>query len=389
MITPFATPDTLPWNERRHPNPSASAGRTDFEVDKDRIVHCETFRQLQYKTQVQSLDHPADEGFRTRLNHVIEVGQVARGLARAIGADEFLAEGIALGHDLGHPPFGHAGERALRKLLSRAGHPDWNANIHSLAVVDDVERSYVRHHGLNLTWATREGIARHSTPFDEPMTFGEFASSLNAGLECQIVDAADVVAYLSHDLDDALAGEYVLLEQVASLSPSLDALIEKVEAAWLETGSSLWPASEHDTLVRKALVSRLVSIVMSDITQETSFRLDSLDPTDVNAVRHASNRVVSGSEDVETLIQQLLGFLTKHYYRSAEVARMDQGAEQLVYELFDFLLSNSDYVPERFVDDDPALSVAHYLVSLNDHSARRLAVDAGILGRETDRSIPG
>ena len=379
MTSRHATPDTEPWNVRRHQDVPATAVRTSYEIDKDRIIHCETFRELQYKTQVQGLEHPVDEGFRTRLNHVLEVGQIARGLAREVGADELLAEGIALGHDLGHPPFGHAGERALRKLLSGAGHSDWNANTHSLAVVDDVERSHLRHRGLNLTWATREGIARHSTPFDDPMTFGEFAVTANGGLECQIVDAADIVAYLTHDLDDAVAGGYVTLDQVGRLSVSLERLIEKGLEAWDDEGSRLWPAAEKDTLVRKSMISRLVGMVIRDIAAETRRRLAELDDTATDAVRHARERTVSGSDEMEKLIRELLDFLTAHYYRSPEVTRMDAGAEQLVYELFDFLTTNRDYIPDRFKIDDTVLAASHFLVSLNDHSATRLAVEAGIL----------
>jgi dGTPase len=349
-------------------------------VDKDRIVHCETFRSLQYKTQVQPIVHRSDTNFRTRLNHVIEVAQIARGLARSVGADEFLAEAVALGHDLGHPPFGHAGERALRRLLAASGHAEWNANVHSLAVVDSVERSHIRHRGLNLTWATREGIARHATPFDDPVSFGEFTEKPNGGIECQIVDAADIIAYLSHDVDDALAGGFVTIDEVAELDPHLEALVRRSYEIWETTGRTLWPSGERDALLRKSLVSRLVGTVIAATAEETLRRLGNLGEHGPEAVRSSPERVVASDEPVETLIRGLLDFLTARYYRSEKIARADNWGEEVVYLLFGFLIDHPDYVPERFAAHDHALAVAHYLISLDDVSAGRLAQEVEDLG---------
>lgn len=376
MTSHYATVDQPPWNARLHEHPEPSPSRTSFEVDKDRIIHCETFRALQYKTQVQPIVHSSDKHFRTRLNHVIEVGQIARGLARAVGADEFLAEAIALGHDLGHPPFGHAGERALRRLLTKAGHAEWNANVHSLAVIDLVERSHIRHRGLNLTWATREGIARHATPFDDPVSFGEFAETPNGGVECQIVDAADVIAYLSHDLDDALAGGFVTIGDVGALDDQLHDLVERSHETWERHGRGVWPEGEREALIRKSVVSRLVGKVINSTAEETLRRLGELDGAGPEAVRASSERVVASPEPVEALIRALLDYLTAHYYRSERIARADNWGEDVIYLLFQFLTEHPDYVPDRFDGDDHALSIAHYLISLDDVSAGRLAEDA-------------
>ncbi|HEV2757340.1 MAG TPA: HD domain-containing protein [Actinomycetota bacterium] len=373
MTSSYATADQPPWNSRPHAHRESAPTRTSYEVDKDRIVHCETFRSLQYKTQVQPIVHRSDRHFRTRLNHVIEVAQIARGIARSVGADEFLAEAVALAHDLGHPPFGHAGERALRRLLAASGHAEWNANVHSLAVVDSVERSHIRHRGLNLTWATREGIARHATPFDEPVSFGEFAKTPNGGIECQIVDAADVIAYLSHDVDDALAGEFFTIDEVAQLDQRLEELVGRSYEVWEAKGRALWPAGERDALLRKSLVSRLVAMVIASTAEETLRRLHALGEETSDAVRSSRERVVASDEPVELLIRRLLEFLTARYYRSDKIARADNWGEEVVYLLFSFLIDHPDYVPERFAVDDPALAVAHYLISLDDVSAGRLA----------------
>ena len=373
-----ATPDLPPWNERRQAEPHAAA-RGGFVVDRDRIVHCETFRELQYKTQVQSLLYAPDGAvFRTRLNHVIEVAQVARALARGIGADETLAEAVALGHDLGHPPFGHAGERALRDALVDHGEPAWNANVHSLAVVDEVECSFIELRGLNLTWACREGIARHSTPFDEPVSFGEFAATPNGGLECQIVDAADVLAYLSHDLDDALVGRYLELADVAAVSPLLDELVASAERRWTEQAVHVWPDEERPNVVRRAVIAQVIASSIGDLIETSAAKLASLGAAGPEEVRAADDRVVLHSADSEQTTKGLLDLLVGRYYRSEAVAGADADAGKLLRSLFEFLLEHLELVPRRFRGESDVVAVATYIASLNDRSASSLAHDLGV-----------
>jgi dGTPase len=259
--------------------------------------------------------------------------------------------------------------------LSASGHPEWNANVHSLAVIDFVERSHIRHRGLNLTWATREGIARHATPFDEPVSFGEFSETPNGGLECQIVDAADVIAYLSHDLDDALAGGFVSIEAVEALDEHLHAHVSRSAEIWAETGSGVWPSGERGDLVTKSVVSRLVGMVINATAEETRQRLERL-AGGPEAVRASAERVVASPEPIEGLILRLLEFLTVNYYRSDRIARADKWGEDVLYFLFEFLNDHRDYVPPRFAAEDHALSVAHYLISLDDVSAERLYEEA-------------
>jgi dGTPase len=369
-----ATNEALPWTRRSHTDRGSRRG--DFTVDRDRIVHCDSFRELQYKTQVQSLLGGREGTFRTRLNHVLEVAQISRAIAHAIGATEDLAEAIALAHDLGHPPFGHAGERALRSALVAAGRPGWNANVHSLDVVDMVECSFIKFRGLNLTWATREGIARHSTPFDEPVSFGEFAETRWGGLECQIADAADVLAYLAHDLDDAVAGGYLDLEQLATVSPLLRELVQQAEEEW--NGSEVWPLEEHYNLIRRAAIARLIGHSIIDLTDATLARIAALPEPSPEAVRRAEHRVVDQSHDYAAQTRTLLKLLTDRYYRSDAVSLSDQQAVALVQGLFDAMLERHEVIPKRFERDDIAIAVATYLASLNDHGALHLARELGV-----------
>jgi len=380
-MTAPATPPAPPWSDRRHSSDSRDP-RSPFAVDRDRVVHCESFRELQYKTQVQSLLHPApDSVFRTRLNHVIEVAQLARALARGLGADEPLAEAIALAHDLGHPPFGHAGERALRAALRRHGAADWNANVHSLAVVDEVECSFIRFRGLDLTWAAREGIARHSTPFDEPVSFGEFAATPNGGVECQIVDAADVLAYLSHDLDDAIDSGYFTLEDVACVSRLLRELVDEAEAAWAAQPEPTWPEENRPTVVRRAVVARLIGHSIRDLVETSAGLLSGLGEPSPETVRSNDERLVRQSEEQAETTRALLRLLTERYYRSTLVSDADSEAAQLVDGLVEALLERPDLVPERFRGPDEPVAVATYLASLNDRSAAGLAEELGLAQR--------
>lgn len=353
--------------------------RTPYEVDRDRIIHSETFRELQHKTQVQSLLYaPRGATFRTRLNHVIEVAQLARGLAREVGANEPLSEAIALAHDLGHPPFGHAGERALREALAEHGLPDWNANVHSLTVVDEIECAFIGFRGLDLTWATREGIARHSTPFDEPVSFGEFAETPNGGLECQIVDAADVLAYLSHDLDDAVEARYITLEELAAVSDLLGELVSLAQRQWQEAGESSWPGDVRELVIRKAVVARLIGRSIRDLSESTVSRLTDLGLQTAAEVREAETRAVVQSDRYESMTRSLLGLLTDRYYRSPAVQEADLGAERLLRALFEALLNAPSRIPECFRTEDVAVTVGTYVASLNDRTATALAEELGV-----------
>lgn len=185
---------------RRRYHEQPDVYRTEFQRDRDRILHSTAFRRLQHKTQVFVVTE--GDFYRTRLTHTLEVGQVARSVAAALGLNVDLVEGIALAHDLGHPPFGHAGEQELHILMN--GYGGFEHNIHSLRVVDELEIRYAMHPGLNLTWHVRQGIATHATLYDAPEVPDEFAHFPHASLEGQVVDLADMIGFSTHDLDDAL-----------------------------------------------------------------------------------------------------------------------------------------------------------------------------------------
>jgi dGTPase len=363
------TPDEPPWNVREYPSRRSGGERSSFEVDRDRVIHAQSFRQLQRKTQVQGLVRaPRGPGFRTRLNHVIEVGQIGRGIAIELAGDQALVEAIALAHDLGHPPFGHAGERALQNALNVAGETEWNANVHSLTVVEQIELASSEFPGLNLTWATREGIARHSTPFDRPVSEGRFAETPSSGVEAQIVDAADVFAYLSHDLDDALADGFVSLDEVASVSPVLKALTDSAERDWTARRYE-WPDHERQRLVSRLVVARLIGSLIRDVAEASRERLSGFEGDLAREVRAIPDRVVVQSDEYKAVAQDLLRLLTARYYRSDAVRQSDANAETLITSLFEWYAHRPEEIPERFRIGSEAVSAAAWIASLNDDEA--------------------
>ena len=266
--------------------------------------------------------------------------------------------------------------------MRRHGRDGWNANVHSLDVVDTVEVAFVAFRGLNLTFAAREGIARHSTPFDEPVSFGEFVSTPNAGLESQIVDVADVFAYLSHDLDDAVAGEYVTWHDLDSL-PSITALVEAAEQAWERSRPRVWPDEERETLVRKRVVATLVNRLIQDTGAHSNQLLQEHGIRSPSDVRASAERLVVPPAALASLIQSLLAALTERYYRSAAVAGADEKAKYVMSQLLAALVAMPDQVPVRFRDgDDDVIAAATYLASLNDLAAIELARRLGIAAEE-------
>jgi dGTPase len=324
---------------RLHPEP-ASPTRNAFRRDCDRIIHATAFRRLAYKTQV-FVFHEGDH-FRTRLTHTLEVAQIARSLARALGLDEDLAEGLALAHDLGHPPFGHAGERALDRCLAACGGFDHNAQ--TLRVVIALERRYPAFDGLNLTWETLEGLVKHNGPLTlrdgtpigphrerglphairqhgqaQDLELWSFASA-----EAQVAAISDDIAYDAHDIDDGLRAGLFALDDLAGV-----ALIREI----LERIYAEHPELDAGRLAHE-LVRRLITQMIEDVIAETSERLRKLAPRSADEVRHADAPVGSFSPRMAQADRAIKGFLYPRMYRHTRIMRIMGDAEAVVCALF-------------------------------------------------------
>src|SRR4051794_4791728 len=219
VLSHLRTPESAPYTDRRHAPPRASDDpRPAFAHDRDRIVHADAFRRLQHKTQVMVVSE--GDFFRPRLTPTLETAQIGRAIAPLLALPEPLTEAICLGHDLGHTPFGHTGETALNALLADQG--GWDSNFHSLVVVEEIEVNYATYPGLDLTFACREGIARHQTPFDLPVTSGEYVRTAQPSLEAQVCNLADVIAYATHDVQDAIESRMLDLSYLQSWAVAHD-----------------------------------------------------------------------------------------------------------------------------------------------------------------------
>jgi dGTPase len=320
---------------RIHPEPPSST-RNLFRRDCDRIIHAAAFRRLQYKTQV-FVFHEGDH-YRTRLTHTLEVTQIARALARALGLDEDLAEALALAHDLGHPPFGHAGERALDGCLQMFGGFDHNAQ--TLRVVTVIERRYPEFDGLNLTWETLEGIVKHNGPLTDrdgnptgrqvPSTVREFAAAHDLMLwsqpsaEAQAAAIADDIAYDAHDIDDGLRADLFSLAALKDV-PLLAELLQDLHA-------------RHPSLemarVNSGLVRRLIARMIDDVTAESKRRLAGAAPHSAEEVRGAGTALVGFSAEMAAADASIKRFLRDHMYRHPRILRIMDAAQDVVRNLF-------------------------------------------------------
>ncbi|MBK8026096.1 MAG: dNTP triphosphohydrolase [Chloroflexi bacterium] len=297
-LAPYALQSHLSRG-RRYPQ-SESTYRTAFQRDRDRIIHSAAFRRLEYKTQV----FVNDEGdyFRTRLTHTLEVAQIGRTVARALGANEDLVEAICLAHDLGHPPFGHAGEETLDALM--ADHGGYNHNLQSYRVVTELERRYAEFPGLNLTDETLFGLAKHETDYDLSRAAG-LDPTLRASLEGQIANAADELAYSAHDLDDGLNAGLLLPGMLSGLP-----IWERMLDAVIKPGTPLPEVSRH------ALIRELVGLLVNDLIEETARRLEALNPQVPEDIQRYSAEVVSHSESMRVMAKDLKKFLYENMYFS-------------------------------------------------------------------------
>lgn len=324
---------------RLYPEPP-SISRSAFRRDCDRIIHATAFRRLKHKTQVFVFDE--GDHYRTRLTHTLEVAQIARALARRLRLDEDLAEALALAHDLGHPPFGHAGERALDFCLSAFGGFDHNAQ--TLRVVTTLERRYPGFDGLNLTWETLEGLVKHNGPLTDragaplehyrrhgvPASILEYCRVQNlqlwsfAGAEAQVAAVADDIAYDAHDIDDGLRAKLFDLEEIVAVP-----LPGRIVAAIRET----YPNLDHDRLVHE-LIRRLIGLLIDDVVSESINRLAALKPRSADDVRCAAAPVSAFSRDVGEEDCAIKSFLKRRMYRHSRVMKVMDEAAHVVRDLF-------------------------------------------------------
>lgn len=324
------------------------AARSPWQRDRDRVIHSSSFRTLQYKTQV-FVNHEGDF-FRTRLTHTLEVAQVARSVARYLQLDEDLTEAVALAHDLGHTPFGHAGEEAMKSALKTCG--GFDHNTQSLRVVVKLERRYIPFNGLNLTWETLEGLAKHNGPVDHPTRFlAEYDKihplELNtfASAEAQVAAIADDIAYHGHDLDDGLRAGLLTFEDVEELPIVGDALREVRILLNADTSAAHTRRDKFQRL-RHETIRRVINTLVSDLTRQTKRNIEALDPHSSDDIRYASKPVVGFSDKIAEANLEIRKFLYARMYRHWRVMRMTAKARRLLAELFEILSQDITLLPD-------------------------------------------
>jgi dGTPase len=347
----------------------APNGRSEFQRDRDRIIHSTAFRRLEYKTQV-FVNHEGDL-FRTRLTHSIEVAQIGRSIARRLHLNEDLVEAIALAHDLGHTPYGHAGQDALNSCMK--GHGGFEHNLQSLRVVDHLEDRYAAFDGLNLTFETREGILKHCALniAAELGAVGErFIKKQRPSLEAQITNLADEIAYNNHDVDDGLRSGLITLEQLVEV---------KLFVSHLDKVHATYPNLEPRRAIHETIRSMINTLVV-DMIQQTEKNIQAANLKSLDDVRAAPTLAAFSSALLEQQ-RELKSFLHTHLYRHYRVMRMSTKAQRIIKELFMAFISDSRLLPKQYqrqAQVDQARAVADYVAGMTDRYAikeyRRLFV---------------
>lgn len=337
------------------PRPKA---RSEFQRDRDRIVHSTAFRRLEYKTQV-FVNHEGDL-FRTRLTHSIEVAQIARTIARALQLNDDLTEAIALAHDLGHTPFGHAGQDALNECMQ--AHGGFEHNLQSLRIVDRLEERYGAFDGLNLMFETREGILKHCAPA-KARDLGElgqrFLEGRRPSLEAQICNLADEIAYNNHDVDDGLRSGLLTLEQLGEVS----LFARHAAAADAEFPRLSGRRRVHET------IRRMIGALVTDLLAESARLIEAVAPRTLADV-HAAPALIAFTETMQAENRVLKGFLRDHLYQHYQVLRMTAKARRIIHDLFDAFVADPRLLPPQYQEMAAAGSVfrvtADYIAGMTD-----------------------
>ncbi|QNT79376.1 deoxyguanosinetriphosphate triphosphohydrolase [Entomobacter blattae] len=359
-----------------------SAARSLWQRDRDRVIHSSGFRTLQYKTQV-FINHEGDF-FRTRLTHSLEVAQIARSVARYLGLNQDLTETIALAHDLGHPPFGHAGEEALREAMKMWG--SFDHNTQSLRLVTKLERRYIFFDGLNLTWESLEGLVKHNGPIKKPNLYIQeidqryhLLLQSYASLEAQIASIADDIAYHCHDIDDGLRAGLLSFKDMQTLPLIGDVYGEVIDLLKQQRTPDL---SRYDTdqRIRHEMIRRVINILVLDLTEQTKRNIEEWNIRSVEDVRTAQKPVVGFSDPIARASRLIRQFLKARMYRHWRVMRMTAKAKKIIYELFEVLSSDPNLLPDGWNERAKAANalmgrngvcrvVADYIASMSDRSA--------------------
>lgn len=372
-LSNLATPETSPWFDRKYEEDNDDP-RGRFQRDRDRILHSDSFRKLQYKTQVFVV-HEGDF-FRTRLTHSLEVSQIGRTLASMFKVSEPLVEAICLSHDLGHAPFGHTGEVALQEFLK--GHSlKWNANAHSLTVVEESEVQYFQHPGLNLTWATREGIARHATKFDAPAEEGDYAKYKQPSLETQIANLADLIAYCSHDVEDAVSARILNIDDLNSMDiPLWKECCEKADKESV-VGEHTWTKSECEHLQVKRIHRHLIDLLIRNAFEHTRGQLRNAGKTSLDEVRNFDSPMIYLDNEIHEQVNTLLDFMVNNVYKSPIVDRQNYRANLIIIRLCDALKEDKKLLPTGIQERinkgvNENMEIVRFIAGLTDRSATDL-----------------
>ncbi len=333
--------------------------RTCFQRDRDRVLHTTAFRRLEYKTQV-FINYEGDY-YRTRLTHTLEVTQIGRTIARALGANEDLVESICLAHDLGHPPFGHSGESILNKLMQ--DHGGFNHNHHSYRIVTEIENRYPGFPGLNLSWEVLEGMVKHETEYDKTDAL-EFDPQLRGHLEAQITNVADELAYTSHDLDDGLRSGMITTE-----------MLEGIDLWKMAVKHFPLNTCQLDDLTRHQIIRELIGLEVNGMIEDSTATIESSGVKNLMELQSLPYNVVGFKDEMRARNRELKDFLFKNMYRNYRVVRMQKKAEQVLTRLFNAYQEEPTMLPLHFQpqleEKGKERAICDYLAGMTD----RFAVD--------------
>ena len=345
---------------RRFPEPPHPY-RNDFQRDRDRVIHARAFRRLEAKTQVFTRRY--SDHFRNRLTHTLEVSQVSRTIAGALGLNVDLTEALALVHDIGHPPFGHAGEKALNAAMREHG-LIFDHNLHALRIVEDFEQRYAAFRGLNLTFEVREGIIKHSHDYDagEHPELAEYLLDQRPPLEAQLIDLTDEIAYNTADLDDGYEAHLLSLDQIREGVPIFERFYREVE--------QLYPDAPDKLKFNEAL-KRILNLFVDDLITHTRSRLDQAEIQTLDDVRNHPDRLAAFSPAVEAERKQSKNFLYENLYFSPSLAGEKDDAERVVGELFTFWMDHPTTLPhnyqEKAREDSFPRVICDYIAGMTDN----------------------